>query len=61
MRQALEAAMEEIEAEQKNVFALMTQNRRVGVDVSAETCIPDWSGEVMDGDMVVGALLEFER
>jgi len=44
-----------------NVFALMTQNRRAGVDVSAETCIPDWAGEVMDGDMVVGALMELEQ
>ncbi len=39
--------MEDIEAEQQNV--------------SAETCIPDWGGEVMNGDMVVGALMELDQ
>jgi len=29
-------------------------------DVTAETCIPDWGGERMDGDMVVGALFDLE-
>lgn len=36
-----------------NAFALMTQNRRAGVDVSTETCIPAWDGEPMDDDLVV--------
>ena len=39
-----------------NVFALMTANRRAGVDVSAETCIPEWHGERMDDDLVVDQL-----
>ena len=39
-----------------NAFALMTANRRRGVDVSAETCIPDWDGQRMDDDLVVDAL-----
>ena len=39
-----------------NVCALVTGNRRSGVDVSAETCIPDWDGERMDDDMVVEGL-----
>jgi len=43
-----------------NVFGLMTQNRRAGVDVSAETCIPDWCGEKMDDDLVVGKLIELD-
>ena len=43
-----------------NVFALVTQNRRNGLDVSAETCVPNWGGEVMDSDMVVGALYDLE-
>jgi len=43
-----------------NVFALINQNRRNGVDVTAETCIPNWGGERMDGDMVVGALFDLE-
>lgn len=34
----------------------MTQNRRAGVDVSAETYIPAWDGEPMDDDLVVEAL-----
>ena len=41
-----------------NAFALMTQNRRAGVDVSAETCVPDWDGQPMDDDMVVEGLLQ---
>ena len=43
-----------------NAFALMTQNRRAGVDVSAETCIPAWAGERMDDDLVVEGLFELE-
>jgi len=43
-----------------NVFALITENRRNGLDVSAETCIPDWAGETMDDDMVVGVLIDLE-
>ncbi len=43
-----------------NAFALMTQNRRAGVDVSAETCIPAWAGERMDDDLVVASLFELE-
>ena len=43
-----------------NVFALVTANRRAGVDVSAETCIPDWDGERMDDDMVVEGLFQSE-
>jgi len=39
-----------------NVFALLTANRLAGVDVSAETCIPDWHGERMDDDLVVDSL-----
>ncbi|WP_376690230.1 HNH endonuclease signature motif containing protein [Wenzhouxiangella sp. EGI_FJ10409] len=44
-----------------NVFALMTQNRLAGVDVSAETCIPDWHGERMDDDLVVESLYQLRR
>jgi len=44
-----------------NVFALITENRRNGLNVTAETCIPDWGGEVMDGDMVVGVLFDLEN
>ncbi|WP_376691153.1 HNH endonuclease [Wenzhouxiangella sp. EGI_FJ10409] len=44
-----------------NVFALMTANRRAGVDVSAETCIPDWHGERMDDDLVVESLYQLQR
>ena len=43
-----------------NAFALMTLDRRAGVDVSAETCIPAWCGERMDDDLVVAGLLELE-
>ena len=43
-----------------NVFALMTANRRAGVDVSAETCVPEWHGERMDDDLVVEALYQRE-
>ena len=43
-----------------NAFALMTQNRRAGIDVSAETCIPAWGGERMDDDLVVAGLFELE-
>jgi hypothetical protein len=39
-----------------NAFALMTQNRRAGVDASAETCVPAWDGEPMDDDLVVEIL-----
>lgn len=45
----------------KSDETMITQNRRARVDVSAESCIPDWGGEIMDGDMVVGALMELER
>ena len=38
----------------------MTQNRRAGVDVSAETCIPAWAGERMEDDLVVEGLIELE-
>ena len=38
----------------------MTANRRWGVDVSAETCIPDWDGQRMDDDLVVEALFQLE-
>ena len=41
-----------------NALALMTQNRRAGVDVSAETCVPEWDGEPMDDDMVVESLFQ---
>lgn len=41
-----------------NAFALMTQNRRAGVDVSAETCVPDWDGEPMDDDLVAELLYQ---
>jgi len=40
---------------------VINENRRNGVDVSAETCIPDWGGERMDGDMVVGALMALDN
>lgn len=43
-----------------NAFALMTQNRRAGLDVSAETCIPAWDGEPMDDDLVVESLFQME-
>jgi len=39
-----------------NAFALMTANRRAGLGVSAETCVPEWYGERMDGDLVVDTL-----
>ena len=39
---------------------MITQNRRAGVDVSAETCIPAWQGERMDDDLVVDGLFELE-
>ncbi|MFU8833379.1 MAG: HNH endonuclease, partial [Wenzhouxiangella sp.] len=41
-----------------NVFALINTNRRHGINVTAETCIPNWQGEQMDDDLVVGKLLE---
>jgi len=44
-----------------NVFALMTANRRSGVDVSAQTCIPDWHGERMDDDLVVEGLYQLQH
>ncbi len=44
-----------------NTFALMAQNRRAGISVSAETCIPAWQGERMDGDMVVQGLYYLEN
>jgi len=43
-----------------NAFALMMQNRRAGIDVTAETCIPAWQGERMDDDLVVESLFELE-
>ena len=43
-----------------NAFALMTANRRAGVDVSAETCVPDWDGGRMDDDLVVEGLFQLE-
>ncbi len=43
-----------------NVFALITENRRAGVDVSAETCLPDWDGEGMDDDLVVESLFQLD-
>ena len=44
-----------------NVFALVTDNRRAGIDVSAETCIPDWDGQRMDDGLVVDSLYQFQR
>jgi hypothetical protein len=44
-----------------NVFALMTTNRRAGADVSAETCVPCWHGELMDDDLVVEGLYQLQR
>jgi hypothetical protein len=43
-----------------NIFALINTNRINGVKVTAETCIPNWGGESMDDDMVVGALMELD-
>ncbi|MGY6554570.1 MAG: DUF222 domain-containing protein [Wenzhouxiangella sp.] len=43
-----------------NAFALITENRSKGLDLTAETCVPDWGGEGMDGDIVVGVLYELE-
>jgi hypothetical protein len=44
-----------------NVFALMTANRRAGLDVSAQTCVPEWHGERMDDDLVVDGLYQLQR
>ncbi len=44
-----------------NVFALINTNRRQGLAVTAETCIPHWDGEPMDSDMVIAKLVELER
>ena len=45
-----------------NVFGLMTQNRRAGVDVSAETCIRRLVAEKRwTTDLVVGKLIELEN
>ena len=43
-----------------NVFVLVTENRRAGVNVSAETCVPDWDGQRMDDDVVVEGLFQLE-
>jgi len=40
---------------------LINENRRNGLDVSAETCIPDWRGEKMDGEMLVGTLMALDN
>ena len=43
-----------------NVFALINTNRRQGIRVSAETCVPEWGGEAMDSDMIIAKLVELE-
>jgi hypothetical protein len=43
-----------------NIFTLIQANRKNGVDVTAETCIPNWGGESMDDDMVVSALMQMD-
>ncbi len=44
-----------------NVFALINTNRKSGINVSAETCIPNWGGESMDSDMVIATLVDLEN
>ena len=44
-----------------NVFALINTNRRLGLEVSAETCVPDWGGESLDADMAIAKLVELEQ
>ena len=43
-----------------NVFALINTNRRQGIEVTAEKCVPEWGGEAMDSDMVIAKLVELE-
>ena len=43
-----------------NVFALSNQNRRNGVEVTAETCIPDRGGKRMNGEWWLGRCLTWE-
>ncbi len=44
-----------------NVFALMNINRRLGLGVSAETCVPEWHGESLDVDIAIAKLVELEN
>lgn len=38
----------------------MSNNRRLGLEVSVETCVPNWHGESMDADMAIAKLVELE-
>jgi len=44
-----------------NVFALMTQNRRSGLDIGPRTGTCRWAGETMDDDLAVMGLLQREQ
>ena len=43
-----------------NVFTLRHENRKAGLDITPETTIPLWEGEIMDDGMAVEGLLWFE-
>ena len=40
-----------------NVFTLRQQNRRAGLDITPDTPIPLWEGEIMDTSMAIDGLL----
>ena len=40
-----------------NVFTLRQQNRRAGLDITPDTSIPLWEGEIMDTSMAIEGLL----
>ena len=43
-----------------NVLAIMSANRKNGLDITANTPIPTWYGDRMDPQMAVEALLQRE-
>ena len=43
-----------------NVVAQQVKNRELGLDITAETSVPNWCGEKMDNDMAVLGLLQLE-
>jgi len=43
-----------------NAVTQRVKNRELGLDITAETSVPNWCGEKMDNDMAVLGLLQLE-
>ena len=43
-----------------NVVAQQVKNRELGLDITADTLVPNWCGEKMDNDLAVLGLLQLE-